>query len=205
MRALLLALLLTAAPLAGAGSGDPPQSIYNLSAKLVDQSGAARGLDVHRGHPVLVTMFYGSCGVACPLLIDTLRSFDRSLTPAERARIRVVLISIDPEHDTTENLQKLATARRIDLSRWTLVHTDEPTVRKIAAGVMLAFGAGTLPAMLIGSVAATHLTRAIAARGGRQLSGAILLLFGLWLAWAALPSRSHVHHAAGQVAVEMRD
>ena len=112
MRALLLALLLTVAPLAGADAGYPPQSIYNLNAKLVDQSGAARGLDMHRGHPVLVTMFYGSCPLACPLLIDTLRAFERSLTPAERARIRVVLISIDPEHDTTESLQALATTRR---------------------------------------------------------------------------------------------
>jgi protein SCO1 len=133
MKALLLALLLTAAPFASAATGDPPQSIYNLEAKLVDQSGAVRGLDMHRGHPVLVTMFYGSCAVACPLLIDTLRSFERSLTPAERQGIRVVLISIDPEHDTTDSLRALATSRRIDLSRWTLVHTDEATVRKIAA------------------------------------------------------------------------
>jgi protein SCO1 len=133
MKALLLALLLTVAPCAGAAVGDPPQSIYNLAAKLVDQFGASRGLDMHRGHPVLVTMFYGSCDVACPLLIDTLRSFERSLTPAERAHLRVLLISIDPEHDTTESLRALATARRVDLSRWTLVHTNEPTVRKIAA------------------------------------------------------------------------
>ena len=133
LRAFLLALLLTLAPLAGANAGDPPQSIYNLNARLIDQSGAVHGLDLHRGHPVLVTMFYGSCAVACPLLIDTLRSFERSLTAAERARLRVVLISIDPEHDTTENLQTLAVTRRIDLSRWTLVHTDEATVRKIAA------------------------------------------------------------------------
>lgn len=133
MKALLLVLLLTVASFAGAAAGDPPQSIYNLSAKLIDQSGTARDLDMQRGHPVLVTMFYGSCAVACPMLIDTLRSFERSLTPAERARIRVVLISIDPEHDTTENLRTLATTRRIDLSRWTLVHTDEVTVRKIAA------------------------------------------------------------------------
>lgn len=132
MKAFLLVLLLAVAPFS-ADASDPPQSIYNLSAKLIDQSGAARGLDMHRGHPVLVTMFYGSCPVACPLLIDTLRSFERSLTPAERARIRVVLISIDPEHDTTDSLQQLAATRRIDLSRWTLVHTDEATVRKIAA------------------------------------------------------------------------
>jgi protein SCO1/2 len=133
MKAFWWALLLVAAPLAGAQGGDPPQSIYNLAAQLIDQSGATRGLDMHRGHPVLVTMFYGSCTAACPLLIDTLRSFERSLTPAERSRIRVVLISIDPEHDTTDSLRTLATTRRIDLSRWTLVHTDEASVRKIAA------------------------------------------------------------------------
>ena len=133
MRAFLLALLLTVAPFVGADVGYPPQSIYNLHAKLIDQSGTVRGLDMHGGHPVLVTMFYGSCPLACPLLIDTLRSFERSLTPAERAQIRIVLISIDPEHDTTDSLRTLAATRRIDLSRWTLVHTDEATVRKIAA------------------------------------------------------------------------
>jgi protein SCO1 len=133
MKAFLIALLLTVTSLAGANTGYPPQSVYNLRAKLTDQSGAVHGLDMQRGHPVLITMFYGSCPAACPLLIDTLRSFERSLTPGERERIRVVLISIDPEHDTTENLQALATTRRIDLSRWTLAHTDEATVRKIAA------------------------------------------------------------------------
>jgi protein SCO1 len=133
MKAFILAVLLVVAPLASADVDYPPQSIYNLNAKLIDQSGAVQGLDMRRGHPVLVTMFYGSCPLACPMLIDTLRSLERSLTPGERARIRVVLISIDPEHDTTESLQALATARRIDLSRWTLVHTDEAKVRKIAA------------------------------------------------------------------------
>jgi protein SCO1 len=133
MRTFLLGLLLVLAPLAGAEISNPPQSIYNLDAELTDQSGAVRGLDMHRGHPVLVTMFYSSCAVACPLLIDTLRAFERSLTATERARVRVVLISIDPEHDTTDRLRALASERRIDLSRWTLVHTDEATVRKIAA------------------------------------------------------------------------
>jgi protein SCO1/2 len=133
MKALILALLLVAASFANAEVADPPQSIYNLKAKLIDQSGAAHLLDVHRGQPVLITMFYGSCPMACPLLIDTLRSFERSLTPAERSRIRVLLISIDPEHDTTDSLRALAAARQIDLSRWTLAHTDEATVRKIAA------------------------------------------------------------------------
>jgi protein SCO1 len=133
MKAFLLVLMLTVTPLAGANAADPPQSIYNLQVQLTDQSGAARRLDMQRGHPVLITMFYGSCPAACPLLIDTLRSFERSLTPADRERIRVVLVSIDPEHDTTESLRALANERRIDLSRWTLARTDEASVRKIAA------------------------------------------------------------------------
>ena len=40
MKAFLLAVLLVVAPLASADSGYPPQSIYNLNAKLIDQSGA---------------------------------------------------------------------------------------------------------------------------------------------------------------------
>ena len=132
MRSWLLALVLFAT-MAGAGSSYPSQSIYLLDAALTNQSGAAHRLDVYRDHPVLVTMFYGSCDAACPLLIDTVRSVERSLSPAQLAQVRVLMISIDPEKDTTESLKALAAQRRIDLSRWTLAHTDAATVRKIAA------------------------------------------------------------------------
>jgi protein SCO1/2 len=130
---LLAIVLLLIATTAGAGSSYPSQSIYLLEAALTDQSGAQHRLDVYRDHPVLVTMFYGSCDAACPLLIDTVRSVERSLTSAQLAQVRVLMISIDPERDTTESLRALAGKRRIDLSRWTLAHTDAATVRKIAA------------------------------------------------------------------------
>lgn len=111
----------------------PPQSIYRLDAALTNQSGVAHGLNVYEGHPVLVTMFYGSCPAACPLLMDNLRAIERAAPGAERQRLRVLLISIDPEHDSAQSLQELAKARRIDLSRWTLARTDAATVRRIAA------------------------------------------------------------------------
>lgn len=126
-----LAMLLVAA--AQAQPVDSTASLYNLEAELTDQAGRSHGLDVYRGHPVLVTMFYGSCPMACPLLIDTVRAVERS-TPAEQTkRLRVMLISVDPEHDTPVALAKLAKERHIDLSRWTLARTDDKTVRKIAA------------------------------------------------------------------------
>ncbi|HEY5807275.1 MAG TPA: SCO family protein [Povalibacter sp.] len=132
MKRLLLALLLICAG-AQADAPYPPRSIYNLQAALTDQSGAQLGLDAHRGHPVLITMFYGSCPAACPLLIDTLRSLEKSLTPAQIAQLRVVMISVDPQRDTVQALHTLAQQRRIDSSRWTLARTDESSVRKVAA------------------------------------------------------------------------
>ena len=111
----------------------PPQSIYQLDAALTNQAGNQHGLDVYAGHPVLVTMFYGSCPAACPLLIDTLFAVERAAPSAQRERLRVLMISIDPQRDTPQTLQELARVRHIDASRWTLARTDPATVRRIAA------------------------------------------------------------------------
>lgn len=111
----------------------PSGSIYHLNSTLLSQSDAAVGLDTYRGHPVLITMFYASCPAACPLLIDTLRAVERSVDDGARRQLRVLMISIDPERDTTAALRQLAQDRHIDLSRWTLAHADAANVRKIAA------------------------------------------------------------------------
>jgi protein SCO1 len=128
----LLCLLLMIVCGARADTSYPPTSIYNLPAKLSNQAGTSHGLDVHQGHPVLITLFYGSCPLACPLLIDTLRSIERA-APEQRSQLRVLLISVDPERDTTDALAALARARSLDTARWTLARTEPATVRKIAA------------------------------------------------------------------------
>jgi protein SCO1/2 len=117
----------------------PSESIYNLQASLVSQSGESIGLDVYDGHPVLVTMFYGSCPAACPLLIDALRAVERTLDATQRAQLRVLMISIDPVRDTSAALLKLSHERRIELPRWTLAHTDPAAVRKIAAALSIQY------------------------------------------------------------------
>lgn len=132
IHALVLAMFVFAMS-ASADTPYPSESIYNLDAALTSQSGRQHGLDVYRGHPVLITMFYGSCPAACPLLIDTLRAVERD-TPADvRGQLRVLMISIDPDRDTVGKLQELSQQRRVDTQRWTLAHTDERTVRQIAA------------------------------------------------------------------------
>lgn len=131
MAALLLAFLFAVDVVAK--ESDPPESIYRLDARLTDQSGHEHGLDVYRGSPVLITMFYGSCQATCPLIIDTLRSTERGLSPEQRAKLRVLMISFDPDRDTPRALADIAATRRIDTTRWTLATADAETVRSIAA------------------------------------------------------------------------
>lgn len=131
--AVIAMLLAFAAGVAAARDSDPPTSLYHLDATLTDQSGRAHGVDVHRGHPVLVTLFYGGCQATCPLIIETLRDVERQVPAAQRAKLRVLLVSIDPEHDTPEALRALAAERRIDTSRWTLARADASDVRQLAA------------------------------------------------------------------------
>jgi protein SCO1/2 len=133
VKALWLAWLIVSASVAGARDTDSSESLYRFDAALTNQDGREHGLDLHRGHPVLVTMFYGSCQATCPLIIDTLRSAENAVPPAQRANLRVLMISFDSARDTVPALQALATERRIDTTRWTLARADERTVRNVAA------------------------------------------------------------------------
>jgi protein SCO1/2 len=135
--AALALLTLGALPALAAGPprDAPAASLYQLDASLTAQDGRAIGLGVYRGQPVLVTMFFAGCQATCPVIIDTLRAVERKLDGAQRKNVRVLLISIDPEHDTVEALATLARERRIDTSRWTLARTDAKTVRQVAAAL----------------------------------------------------------------------
>jgi protein SCO1 len=135
MKRLTSSMLSMALVCVAAQAGYPSASLYQLEAALTAQDGRAIRLDLYRGHPVLVTMFYGSCQATCPVIIDTLRAVERDLEAAQRNDLRVLLISIDPERDTPEVLAAMARERRIDTRRWTLARADEHTVRRIAAAV----------------------------------------------------------------------
>jgi hypothetical protein len=62
------------------------------------------------------------------------------------------------------------------------------------SAVMLAFGLGTLPAMLASSLLASRVAQALSWPGARRAVGALLLVFGVWLGWAAVASAPHLGH-----------
>ncbi len=62
------------------------------------------------------------------------------------------------------------------------------------AAIMIAFGLGTLPAMLTSTVAAAQVQRLLANRNAKFFSGAVLVIFGAWMLASSLIMVGHVHH-----------
>ncbi len=111
----------------------PADSIYQLDARLQTHSGHTVGLDVYEGSPTLVSMFYASCPMACPMLIEDIRSLEDKLEPQDRADLRVLLVSLDPDRDTPELMSDVIERHGIETDRWTLARTDESSVREVSA------------------------------------------------------------------------
>jgi protein SCO1/2 len=141
--AMTAALAWASAPSPGAEQDLPSDSLYQLQIPLRSQTGDTVAFDMDRGHPTLVSMFYGSCPAACPMLITSIQVYESQLDADSRSRLRVLLISFDATRDTPVQLQQLAHLHRADSSRWTLASARDTDARKIAA--LLGFRFRELP------------------------------------------------------------
>ncbi len=110
----------------------PGDSVYQLALPLTTQD--ARTVDWRslRGKVRLVSMFYTSCQYICPLIVESGKAVERQLTPAQQARLGVLLISMDPARDGPAALSAVATKRKLDAARWTLASPRKDDVRKVA-------------------------------------------------------------------------
>ena len=115
-----------------APAGFSRDSLYQLEAKFVDDSGRSFALGELRGHPVLLTLFFSSCGYACPRLLSDLQRI-RSALPADvRGTTRLVLVSFDVRRDTPEALATFRNQRNLD-DGFILLHAKAADVSELAA------------------------------------------------------------------------
>lgn len=131
-------------PVAAAGSPAIAvgPSLYELPVALVDQNDVAVHLDVHRGHPVIVSMIYTSCTTACPMTVQRVQAIEAALPPAVLADTRVLLVSLDPKRDDAQALREMLERHGADGTRWTLARADEDGVRDVAAVLGIKYRTG---------------------------------------------------------------
>lgn len=107
-------------------------SLYQADAAFTTDAGRAFKLGSLRGRPVVLAMFFASCGYACPLLVSDMESI-RAKLPAElRDRAALVLVSFDTVRDTPAALAAFRAQRGLD-AQWTLLHGGADSVRELAA------------------------------------------------------------------------
>jgi protein SCO1 len=136
--ALVLLNLLASVP---ALAALPPDSLFHVNPALEAANGRKTTFAATGGHVQIVTMFYASCPMACPLIIDTLRNIDRALPAAGRSKLGILMLSIDPERDTPAALNALAVERRITDPRWVLARATPSDTRALAAALGIQYRA----------------------------------------------------------------
>lgn len=125
----------------GARSALPGDSVYQLQSTLRGADGRPMQWKALRGKPRIATLFYANCPYMCPLIIEAGKGIDRALTPAERAGLGVVMVTMDPARDTPAALTALAKKRKIDTGRWQLLLPRPQDLRSIAGVLQVRYRA----------------------------------------------------------------
>lgn len=98
-------------------SGDPLPALT-----LTDERDQPLRLEDYKGKAVAVTFLYTRCPLPnfCPLLSEKFRGVQDALLadPAAPKNWQLLSVTIDPEHDTPEVLQRYAKQQRADAAHW---------------------------------------------------------------------------------------
>ena len=124
-------LVLGALPSSSQDSGE--RSIYRLQGSWTQDNGKPLRLDELRGEPQVLTLFYTTCTGSCPITVKALQMFAKAEKSAGNARVRFVLMTVDPEQDTLAVLRKYRRTMHLEKEAWRLVRGKEADVRKMAA------------------------------------------------------------------------
>jgi len=115
----------------------PPtsESLYGLDIQIQTSAGTQISLASAADRPRIATLFYTSCPVTCPLTIATMQSIDSQLTPQQRNRLGMLMVSFDPANDSPQALAQLENSHGIDTDRWLVGRTSPHQLKQLAAAL----------------------------------------------------------------------
>ncbi|MDO9624131.1 MAG: SCO family protein [Pseudomonas sp.] len=119
----------------------PADSLYGLPMPLTDAQGVRFDWREMAGQPLLVTMFYGDCASACPVLMESLQRTIAELQP-EEGGLKVLMVSLNPQHDTPASLAHMSHMHQLDERFFRLaVAADDGQTRALAAVLKIKYRA----------------------------------------------------------------
>jgi protein SCO1/2 len=107
----------------------PPVIGHAPELALVDSDGRPFGSVQLKGQVYIVSFFFTSCRSICPVIMHGMARLQARFDERGIDGIRLVSISVDPEHDTPEVLRAYGKDLVVKPERWTLLTGDPETIR----------------------------------------------------------------------------
>jgi protein SCO1/2 len=109
---------------------DGPELKRVVDFLLIDQNGKpVKAEDLH-GKVWIAAFFFSNCPAACLTLNQTLAKLQKELPDFD---VKVVSITVDPEHDTPQRLREYAARFGADSKRWKFLTGPMDEIKRLAA------------------------------------------------------------------------
>lgn len=107
-------------------------SLYKLDSTWTTDAGREVKLEVLRGYPQVVALFFTNCQHSCPLIVADMKRIEKALPRNIRGKVDFLLVSIDPARDTAEVLKAYREKHQLGNEHWTLLRGSPDAVKQLA-------------------------------------------------------------------------
>ena len=111
----------------------PEMSIYHLPGIWTDQNSHDFELKELKGKVLVMVMIYTSCKAACPRLIADMRRIEEEVPEKYGDDVQYIMVSIDPETDTPEQMKSFAAENQMTDDRWLFIRSTMEHTREFAS------------------------------------------------------------------------
>lgn len=114
-------------------------SIFNLPATWTTQDNENIELKDLRGKVLVMVMVYTSCKAACPRLVADMQNIEKQVPKKALDKVQFIMVSIDPETDTPQNLKKFAAENLMENPHWMFLRGTSQDTREFAAVLAVSY------------------------------------------------------------------
>ncbi|MCA1767382.1 MAG: SCO family protein [Idiomarina sp.] len=108
------------------------QSVYQVDASWNSHQNTQLQLSELQGQPVIMSMIYGSCTTACPVLVHDVKRLFTSLDNDTQKQVKLVMVSFDTDRDTPEALAEYVKQYQLSNDNWLFLNGSEQDIRTLA-------------------------------------------------------------------------
>ena len=111
----------------------PDNSVYHVDSVWLNQDEDTLTLPDLGGHIQLVAFIYSYCEHTCPTIIATIKQVEKLISAEAQKKLRITLISLDPDRDTPARLKAYMEKQSLDEDHWTMLSGDADEVLTLSA------------------------------------------------------------------------